>query len=373
MTLRSDPIAVPLAAQSTVASSAREGSRWLVSRGVDTFVVLGGATAVSLLLYTSARTGAALALAGALFAMLTDMPHVLQTTLRVGLDRRERALHGRRYLVSLAAIAAGTGALFVTGHRPFVAMVWIVWQFFHVIKQHYGISRIYAAKTGYRGPFRLFTAVLLLGCVTPLAYRLGQGMRFNEYVLFGQRMPFSGLGLPDLPVPRPLVVAMYAAAVVAGVLFAREQLKRRARAEQGLPWIVYATLGLALVSYNLSYLFVEDLYALIMIAAAVHSLQYHAISWRRNHERFARAEAERSTFLAILSRKQNVLWYFAVMILFGATVASTETMWLGYLPFVIVLHHFYMDGYVWRSALNPTLAADLGMAPRVQLAAHGAR
>jgi hypothetical protein len=68
--------------------------------------------------------------------------------------------------------------------------------------------------------------------------------------------------------------------------------------------------------------------------------------------------------LAWLSRREHVLGYAAFSILFGATIASTETLWLGFIPFVVVLHHFYMDGYLWKSALNPTMGADLGIPRR---------
>jgi hypothetical protein len=346
--------------------------RWLVSRNIDALWVLGGACVLSSLLYASARAGAALAIAGALFAMLTDMPHVIQTTIRIGLDPRERTLHGRRYVVSMLVIASVTFALFATDHRPIVAMVWLGWQFLHVVKQHFGVVRIYAAKSGYRGPTRLMSLVLMLGCVSPVLYRVGQGMRFNEYVVFGQRMPFSGLGLPDIPVPPLLIAAMYTGFACAAVLFVREQLARLRQGERTLPWIAQLTVLLAVVSYNLSYLLVSDLYALIMIAAAVHSLQYHAISWRRNHGRFARASAEpgRPLLLAWASRREHVLGYAALSIALGATIASTETLWLGFIPFVVVLHHFYMDGYLWKSSLNPTLAADLGLPSRTPVKAQ---
>lgn len=354
---------VPIAAVTSVRA---DDARWLVSRNIDALAVLGGACLISTLLYTSARSGAALAIAGALFAMLTDMPHVMQTTVRIGFDPRERALHGRRYLVSMLVIAGITAALFVTDRQPIVAMVWLVWQFFHVVKQHLGMVRIYAAKNGYRGPTRVMSLVLMLGCASPVLYRLGQGMRFNEYVLFGQRMPFSGLGLPQIPVPAQLIAAMYAGFACVAVLYVREQLGRQRRGEATLPWIAQLTVLLAVASYNLSYLLVSDLYALIMIAAAVHSLQYHAICWRRHHGRFAQAntDAGRPLLLAWLSRREHLLLYAGFSILFGAAVASTETVWLGFIPFVVVLHHFYMDGFLWKSTLNPSMAADLGIPRR---------
>jgi hypothetical protein len=361
------------AAQGAASRAATDTSRWLVSRSFDA-AVLVGALILSLALYTSARAGAALAVAGALFAMITDMPHVVQTSIRIGLDPRERALHGRRYVISFGLITLLTFGLFATDHRPIVAMIWIVWQFLHVVKQHYGIVRIYAAKNQYRGPTRLMAVTLALGCASPVLYRVGQGMRFNEYYVLGQRMPFSGLGLPEIPVPAPLVWAMYAGFACAALLFAGEQLGRLRRGENSLPLVAHLTLLLAIVSYNLSYLFVSDLYALIMIATAVHSLQYHAISWRRNHGRYAqgRGQLSQPTLLEMLSRRENVLTYAALSLVIGATIASTETLWLGFIPFVVVLHHFYMDGYVWKSALNPTLGADLGIPSRRATVAQGA-
>jgi hypothetical protein len=361
-------------AGSGLATQSRADARWLVGPLVDSVAVLGGAALVSLALYTSARAGAALALAGALFAMITDMPHVVQTTVRIGLDPVERALHGRRYLISLTAITLLTFAMFASGNRPVVAMIWIVWQVLHVIKQHYGITRIYAVKAQYRGPYRWMAAVLVLGCATPVLYRLGQGMHFNEYVVFGERLSFSGLGLPNIPVPRALIVAMYCAFACVLFLFVSEQRARQRAGAAVLPPIVHATLLLAIVSYNLSYLFVSDLYALILIATTVHSFQYHAICWRRNYGRFARDPAApgKPLLLGMLSQKKNLWAYAALVVVTGAALANTDTLWFGFIPFVLVLHHFYMDGYIWRSSLNPTLAADLGIARTRVAGAAGA-
>jgi hypothetical protein len=339
----------------------------LVSRNVDVFGVLGGGAVLSLLLYLSWRSdlrgGAALALAGAAFAMLTDMPHVFQTTLRVGLDAQERRLHGRRYVISLILTVGIVGYFFTTGHRQVVLAVWIVWQFFHVIKQHYGIMRIYGAKARYRGPTRLAGATLFLGCVSPVLYRLGQGMRFGEYWVLGRRMPFSGLGLPAVPVPNGLLVAFYTAASACAIAFVYEQLSLRRSGQTILPRMSFGTITLAIVSYNLSYLLVSDLYALIMMATTLHSLQYHVISWRRCYGRFAREPGtDGSSLLEFLSRKGHAWFYAATVILVGATLASSETFLLGAVPLVLALQHFYLDGYMWRSALNPTLALDLGIA-----------
>lgn len=220
----------------------------------------------------------------------------------------------------------------------------------------------------------MLATVLWLGCASPVVYRVGQGMRFDEYVVFGRRMPFSGLGLPNIPVPHVLVVAMYCAFACALLLFLREQRARRRAAEPLLPPIVHAILFLAIVSYNLSYLLVSDLYALILIATSVHSFQYHVICWRRNHGHFARnIEAPgKPLLLARLSQKRNLWAYTALVVVTGAALANTEWFWLGFIPFVVVLHHFYMDGYIWRSSLNPTLASDLGIARRASAGAPGA-
>ena len=63
------------------------------------------------------------------------------------------------------------------------------WQFFHVVKQHYGMFNIYAAKAGYRGDRRVAKYMLFAGCFAP-PVSFAKAWPF-DYVVLGSRLPFS--------------------------------------------------------------------------------------------------------------------------------------------------------------------------------------
>jgi hypothetical protein len=338
------------------------GSAYLVHPAVDVAAVLGGGLTISLALYVLWRLNSGFLVGAALFAICLDLPHVFQTSLRILCDPQERALHGRHYFSSLAAIAAATTSLTLTGNLRVLLIVWIVWQVFHVVKQHFGLVAIYATKTGCRDSRTIARYTLILGCLAPVLYRFRAGMRFADYVVFGHRMSFANLALPANLIPAAAVAAVYVAAAVCAAILIVQQYRSARAHRPTLPAMSWATLLLAVASYNLSYLFVTDLYALILIATSVHSLQYHLISWRRNHGRFAaRPDEAQRLLLGRLSRREAWPAYTLFLLVAGLLLANGEIVLLGLIPLTLTFHHFYMDGFIWKGKLNPTLAADLGL------------
>lgn len=343
--------------------TAQQRQQWLVSAPVDIGLVfvLGGLWSAAAAVSLWAGTG--FLIVAALFAVFADFPHVVQTSLRVWFDPAERARHSRHYLVSLLIIAAGVGSLTATGNFVIVIAVFLCWQVFHVIKQHIGMVSIYAAKAGYRGSRVLAKRVLILACAAPVVYRVGEGLHFPEYVFNGTHLPFSGMSLWLPPVPAPLVWLAYAAAAIAVAAFAREQITLRLRGEPTLPSAALLTMCVAVVFYNASYILVSDPYALTLIATTFHSLQYHLISWARNRGRFADVRAdERRLLLARLSQPRSLLVLGALLVAVSALLSTGELVLLGVIPFTVVLHHFYLDGHLWKAKSNPGLAADLSLA-----------
>ncbi|ATL67211.1 hypothetical protein [Nocardia terpenica] len=342
--------------------AARPG--WFVSPRVDIVLVLGlGALLSVILSLTTVHKGAFLVAAVA-FSVLSDYPHVLATSARIWLDPRERQRYWRHYLVSWVAVATVLSALMFGGATVVVVAVWAYWQVFHVLKQHFGIINIYAAKNGYRGPRNLLKYSLFAACLAPFVYRASQGLHFSDYVVLGHRLPFSGLTIPAPPLPMPVVIACFGVAAVLVALFAAEQVRLHRAGQRGLPAMSWATFALAVVSYNLSYLLVSDLFALILIATTTHSLQYHLINWTRNNTRFRLSAdpAERRLLLARLSSRRALPLYVLGFAIVGVIAGQLDTVLLGVIPLSFVFHHFYMDGALWKSKGNPELAYDLGIA-----------
>jgi hypothetical protein len=346
-----------------LADSFRSNSRWFVGPRVDTFFVLGLGVILSAVFFATTHHKGAFLVAAIAFAVLSDYPHVFATSARVWLDPRERGRYGRRYLTSLGIIALVLTALMFTGLTTVVVTVWAYWQVFHVIKQHIGIVNIYASKGGYKSSRKLMKYALLGGCLAPVVYRMAHGLRFSQYEVFGYRLPFSNLSVPTPPIPFILVAGGFLVASVLIGLLIVEQARHRRSGVTSLPAMSWATFGIAVLSYNLSYLLVSDLFALILIATTTHSLQYHLINWKRNNARFelSRELREQKLVLARLSSRRALPLYVLSFALIGLIAGKLDTFLLGVIPLTFVFHHFYMDGAMWKSKDNPELAYELGI------------
>ncbi len=351
--------------RNVVLENTRRNSRWFVGPRVDIFLVLGLGALLSALFFATTQHKGAFLVAAIAFAVLSDYPHVFATSARVWLDPRERGRYGRRYLTSLGIIAVVLSSLMFTGLTVVVVTAWAYWQVFHVVKQHIGIVNIYASKGGYKSSRRLIKYAILGGCLAPVVYRMAHGLRFSEYEVFGYRLPFSSLSVPTPPIPFAVVAGAFALAGVLIALLIVEQLRLRRSAVASLAPMSWATLGIAVLSYNLSYLFVSDLFALILIATTTHSLQYHLINWTRNNARFELADGlrEQKLLLARLSRRRALPLYVLCFAIVGIVAGKLDTFLLGVVPLTFVFHHFYMDGAMWKSKTNPELAYELGIVP----------
>ena len=320
---------------------------WFVNSRVDILFVFGlGALLSAVLAAASASHREVFLFAAVGFSVLSDLPHVLTTTTRVWLDPRERARYRRHYLVSFAVVAAIVSALWFSGHLLPLVAIWAYWQVFHVLKQHFGIINIYAAKNGYKGPRDKVKYALYACCLAPVVYRASHGLQFSEYAFFGNRLPFSGLKIPFPPLPTPVVVAGYLVAAVLLAAAVAEQLGLRRQGQKALPPMALATFAVAAVSYNLSYLLVSDLFALILIATTTHSLQYHLINWTRNNTRFASpAPQERTLLLAKLSQRKALPLYIAFLAGLGILAGQLDTIIFA-IPLMFVLHRLTLGRLV---------------------------
>jgi hypothetical protein len=182
------------------------------------------------------------------------------------------------------------------------------------------------------------------------------------------------MSVPVPPVPADVVLLAYLLFAAATVAFAVQE-RQFAASGRSLPLAAVANIVSAIASYNFAYLLVDDLFAVILIATAVHSLQYHMLCFVRNQRKFgdhvAVAQSGRARILATLSQRRRLPRLAAVLIGLGAVCASMEPFAYG-IPLTLVLHHFYLDGVIWKGVRNPALARDLGLANGPRQAARAA-
>jgi hypothetical protein len=328
---------------------------WFVSAKVDTFSILIAGPLVSIMLILAVMQGPAFLIGALLFALLLDLPHVLHTHVRLlanpaDYQRNRTQFWGSLILLSIIGIGLGVTQQFV-----WLVAIWVYWQPYHVCKQHYGVATIYARKSGYQRDTNHILYLMLAGFAAPLLFRMANGgFRFGNYELFGDKLPFAEMVIPTPPIANWAAMVAYAVFAVAIGNFVWREWRNKQDHEQSLSRFVWLMLIVSLSLYNIAYLFVSDLYALILIGTSIHAIQYHlvCVSTVKAVLPIAHTPPESSGSVrwlhSMVVRISATPRLWMVLIGVGVVVLMTEVPSLGIVPLVLALHHFYLDGVIWK-------------------------
>lgn len=330
-------------------------SPWLVGIRSDVFFILLAGPIISLVLLWGIWHGPAFLIGAALFALLLDIPHLLHTYVALLSNPAEFSRHQRPFWIGLTVISALCIGLALADQFLLLVTIWVYWQPYHVCKQHFGVATMYARKSGYKADTDHVKTLVLAGFAAPLLYRLTHGgFEFGHYVLFGNTLPFSGLTVYASDLPQWTAWAAYAVFAVVAVRFMIKE-GRDASRNQALPRFVWIMLALSLALYDAAYLLVGDLYALILIGTSVHAIQYHLVCVSTVKTRLAGAEAASAdaSLLGWFHRRvqslgNHPLYWVGTLFIASSLVMATEFPTLGIVPLILVLHHFYLDGVIWK-------------------------
>ncbi len=348
----------------TEALSAKpRGPNWLEGPLPDLLIGAGGAYLLSVPLIWLAASGA---LASDwtftpiwIIAILINGPHYGATLLRVYEQREER----RRYALFAVWGTLLLAAIFVLGlHEPYlgalIVTVYFSWVPWHFAGQNYGVSLMFLRRSGVEVPplaKRLLHASFVLSFLLALLALHIEGST-------GLHAPprsalYTDLALLRLGIPR-VIAGSLILACGAGYLFsvigALTILRRHATARELLPvgslilcqalWFVLPSLLDVTRAGSARPL----AFAAIWISAA-HSMQY---LWVTFH--YAKRSAAGTRLRAFLW-KTTLAGNAAIVvpgILFAPMLLGTSLAWeegLSTLVFAIVnLHHFMLDGAVWK-------------------------
>lgn len=375
-----------------VETSPRPG--WIIGQRGD-LLWLVGAPLWGLLLWLGFARGH-LALVPAWFAwvVLTNGPHFFATYTRTYLVRDEWRRRGGLLAASLALFLLGPLLLWAesaTGGAPadrsplpwyFAAVN--VWGYWHVVRQHHGILRLYQRHdTGLSASSaRLEMVLLQITLLAPFVWLLS----VHPDVRAG--LALSPLESDPLPV-RALRAGLVLAGVAAAGLFAVSQIHRRLRGEgvQAPRLLFFA----AVTAYHAWVCMSPQMrgWPLFVIAPLLvlpHDLQYHAIVWfyQRNQRRGALARGERPALGVRIASSAPL--YAALggglgllLALSGCSVDrelgcpasfyDSTPGWLGLTPrgllFVFfhafAVHHYFIDQFIWRPSREVQVARGLGV------------
>ena len=348
----------------TDAPSAKpRGPSWLEGPFPDLLIGAGGAYLLSIPLLFLAASGAVASDWSFtpiwIIAILINGPHYGATLLRVYAQREER----RRYALFAVWGTLLLAAIFVVGlYEAYVGAlivtVYFSWSPWHFAGQNYGISLMFLRRSGVE--------------ISPLAKRLLHASFVLSFVLAflvlhadlatGLHAPPRGVLYTDpvmlrLGIPRAIagsLILLCGVSYLFSVVGAVAILRRRATARQLLPvgslilcqalWFVVPSLLDATRAWSARSL----AFAAVWISAA-HSMQYLWVTY--HYAKRSAAGASLREFLLKTTLAGNA----AIVIpgiLFAPMLLGTSLTWeegLSTLIFAVVnLHHFMLDGAVWK-------------------------
>src|SRR5262249_20662062 len=262
------------AASITVASPAavRPPRRpWIVSRGVDLSLIIGSATAGYIYLVLYAAMHVPISLLWWFWSVGFDGTHIFGTASRTFFDAQARARYPKLLFGSLLVFFSIGPVMVLAGGKGYLALLVGVWAYYHVVRQHYGFMVLYKVKNRDLG--RLDNALDRIF--------LGVTMVFPPFHRFFIHHP-EELGIPfSFPW---LETPLWGLVVLVGAGYLARQYMRIAPGEApGLQ--KYLLLGAIIPLHWLTFAYMSW-QAAVPTVTIVHNLQYHAIIWFHNRNRY---------------------------------------------------------------------------------------
>jgi hypothetical protein len=325
----------------------RIDSRWIIGRGVDLSLVIGSAAAGYIYLLLFAAANAPMSWMWWVWSVGFDGTHIFGTASRTFFDRDARA-RDRKLLWGSAAVFFSIGPLMVlAGLKGWLYLIVGAWAYYHVIRQHYGFMVLYKVKNRDLRPLDNALDRIFLGVTTILP-------PFHRFFIHHPEelgVPFS---FPWLETPMWVLLAATCAAWVV-----RQAQRWRAGDPVNAP--KYLLLGAVVPLHWLTFAYL-GWQAAVPTVTIVHNLQYHAIVWFHNRNRYA-GGARHGRIPAAVSR--SLLAYAAVGLAFSVLyrVPGFQLGRMSDLAFGFFcgfgLTHYYLDSRIWRVRHDPGLRQAL--------------
>jgi hypothetical protein len=237
----------------------------------------------------------------------------------------------------------------LAGWKGWLYLLVGAWAYYHVIRQHYGFMVLYKVKNRDLGELDNTLDRLFLGVTTLLP-------PFHRFFIHHPEelgLPFS---FPWLETPLWLLLGA-TCSIYAVRQFARWRAGDRIDAPKflllgaviPLHWLTYASLSWQ---------------AAVPTVTIVHNLQYHALVWFHNRNRYA-GRPEHGRVPAAVSR--SLLAYAAIGLAFslvyrvpGFQLGRVSDLAFGFFC-GFGLTHYYLDSRIWRVRHDSGLRAALQM------------
>jgi len=327
--------------------------RWIVGRGVDLSLIIGGAAAGYLYILLYAAAHVPISFLWWFWSLGFDGTHIFGTASRTYFDAEARSRRRLLLFGSLAFFFTLGPALVLAGGKDWLALLVAVWAYYHVVRQHYGFMVLYKVKHRDLAPVdnvldRVFLGVMM---VAP---------PFHRFLIHHP----DELGLPfSLARTEPAMWALVAA--TAAVWGWRQWTRLRRGAAPDVP--KYLLLGAVIPLHWLTFA-VMSWQAAVPTVTIVHNLQYHALIWFHNRNRYTGEESAGVHGRIPAAFGRSLLAYAAAALTFsflyripGFQLGRVSDLAFGFFC-GFGLTHYFLDSRIWRVRHDPELRQVLHLA-----------
>jgi hypothetical protein len=276
--------------------------------------------------------------------------HVIATYTRLAFDTQ--TLRRNRFLAVdlLVIVTLGSLAVAMTAGAWVIATAFLYLQWFHYMRQGYGIARMYyrATPEGQIAGSRDLPADLVIYLV-PI---YGIAARSST---MGDR--FLDLPVKTVVLPETVVMLLGVAAASAVIVWIGKTM--RAAIAETLDFQYTAFIASHIAIFLIAYVLISDVNAGWLAINIWHNFQYVLVVWMSNAKRYAGGIDPTARFLSRLSQPGRVTMYFVcclaiatliyvaldrfTVLILGGGMAVTIGLYMG-----INFHHYIVDALIWK-------------------------
>ena len=329
------------------------GPRWIIGRGVDLSLIIGSGAAGYIYLALFAVLHLPASFLWWFWSLGFDGTHIFGTASRTFFDKEMRARNRTLLYGSLLFFFSLGPILVLLGGKGYLALLVAVWAYYHVIRQHYGFMVLYKVKNRDLQPVDNVLDRIFLGVMTV----------FPPFERFFIRHP-QELGLPFSLARWETAAWTVVAATV--LVYGGRQAVRWQRAEP-FDRPKFLLLAAVIPLHWLTFAFLSW-QAATPTVTIVHNLQYHAIIWFHNRNRYGARDARAHNGRIPAAVSRSLLAYGAVALIFSALyripgfhLGNVSDLAFGFFC-GFGLTHYFLDSRIWRVRHDPGLRQALMLA-----------
>lgn len=305
----------------------------------------------------------------ALLVLMTDgwllgAHHVVSTYTRIGFGWKN-ARENFFLLGPLPFIVFGIVLLLsVPKGEWLIPTIYLYWGWFHNMRQSYGITRYYLAKSDQRALADHWsnTAAIYLVPITGILYRSWQA-------------PDMMLGMKILTVPVPLEVVVIVGAAAAFCMAAQFSHWIKLYRQNALPAAYVSFTLVHYIMFITAYMLVSQINFGWQTMSIWHNLQYIAFVWMMNAQRYHGKGGSDQPLIARISQENRAVVYFALCVFLGtvlatvmntlATVSEHYSLFSTTIIFMMTLnfHYYIVDAIIWRRKRNAAAVPAMAHTP----------